>query len=141
MSSTEALQIARERNLDLVQVTEKVEPPVCRIVNYGKYIYLEQKKERKSKKQKVDQFKEVRISFNISQHDLEVKASQASKFLKKGSKIRVGMVLRGRQKRLNDFAKGKMNKFLEILNSLTPIKTERELKREPRGFTIIISKA
>jgi len=141
MSSAEALQITRERNLDLVQVTEKVEPPVCRMVNYGKYIYLEKKKERKSKKQKVDQFKEVRISFTISQHDLEVKASQASKFLKKGSKIKVGMILKGREKRLNDFAKGKMNKFLEILNSLTSIKIERELKREPRGFTIIISKA
>jgi translation initiation factor IF-3 len=65
----------------------------------------------------------------------------AEKFLKKGYRVRVELVLKGREKALDDFAKGKMNQFLENLGKLTTFKIERELKREPRGFTMIISKA
>ncbi len=71
---------------------------------------------------------------------MDTRARQAAKFLQKGDVIRVEMVLRGREKALGNFARGKIGKFLEILNNLIPIKTERELKREPRGFTMIISK-
>ena len=134
----EALRIARERNLDLIQITEKVEPPVCKIIDYGKYLYWLQKKERGAKKS--SQIKGIRLGFNISLYDLETRAHQAEKFLKKGNKVKVEMRLRGREKALGEFAKGKINQFLEILEKLIPIKTERELKREPRGFTMIISK-
>jgi translation initiation factor IF-3 len=137
----EALQMARERNLDLIQVTERVEPPVCKIMDYGKYVYLEEKRERKAiKKQKGGEMKEIRMSFGISPHDLEIKANLVEKFLKEGNKVKIEMILRGREKAHGDFAKEKINKFLEILEKLIPIKTERELKREPRGFTMIISK-
>lgn len=136
----DALKMARERGLDLIQVTEKVIPPVCKIYDYGKYLYQEEKKERKAKKQKGGEVKGVRLGFNISSHDLEIRTRQAEKFLKEGNVIRVELPLRGREKALGDFAKEKMNKFLEILKTLIPIKIERELKREQRGFTMIISK-
>lgn len=141
MSLEKALRAARERNLDLIQITEKVEPPVCKIMDYGKYLYLQKKKERQAaKKQKGGELKGIRLGFNISQHDLEVRTRQAEKFLKEGNKVRIEMRLRGREKALGNFAKEKINKFLETLTSLIPYKVERELKREQRGFIMIISK-
>ena len=80
------------------------------------------------------------MGFNISQHDLEVRARQAEKFLKEGNKVRIEMILKGREKALGNFAREKINKFLEVLQSLVPYKVERELKREPRGFSMIITK-
>jgi len=140
MDLEKALQIARERNLDLIQVTEKVTPAVCKIMDYGKYLYSLQKKEKAAKMKRAGEIKGIRLGFNISLHDLETRARQAEKFLKRGNKVKVEMVLRGREKALQEFAKGKINQFLEILEKLIPIKTERELKRESRGFTMIISK-
>lgn len=110
-------------------------------MDYGKYLYSEQKKARKeAKKQKGGQLKQIRISFVISPHDLETKAHLAEKFLKKGNKVKVEMRLRGREKSFGQLAGEKMNKFLEILKGSATIKIERELKKEPRGLTIIISK-
>ena len=141
ISLDEALRKAEERNLDLIQVTEKVEPPVCKITDYGKYLYQEKKKEKQIiKKQKGGELKGIRLRFNISQHDLETRARQAEKFLKEGNKVRIEMILRGREKALGNFAKEKINKFLEILQAIIPYKVERELKREPRGFSMIIAK-
>ena len=136
----EALQMARDRNLDLIQVTEKVDPPVCKIEDYGKYLYREEKKNRSIKKQKGGELKGIRLTYNISLHDLETRARQAEKFLNKGDVVRVELTLRGREKALQDFAKEKMNKFLEILNNIIPIKIEKGLKREARGLILIISK-
>jgi translation initiation factor IF-3 len=135
----EALRLAIERGLDLIQVTEKVEPPVCKIMDFGKYLYRERKKD-KGVKQKGGELKGIRLSFNISQHDLEVRTGQAGKFLKDGDKVRIEMRLRGREKALGNFAKEKFSKFLETLQKLIPYKIERELKRDPRGFAMIISK-
>jgi len=135
-----ALQTARERNLDLVQVTEKTKPPVCKIMEYGKYLYSLQKKERQAKVKKSCEIKGIRLGFNISLHDLETRANQSAKFLKKGDRIRIEMPLRGREKGLSEFAGKKVEQFLEILGKLIPVKIERELKREARGLTMIISK-
>ncbi len=138
----EAVEMAREKNLDLIQVTEKVDPPVCKIMEYGKYLYAEEKKEKEAqKKQKGGEIKGIRLTFNISAHDLETRARQTEKFLKEGDKVRIDMVLRGREKAHQDFAKEKISQFLDILEKQTPFKIERDLKREPRGFSIIISKA
>ncbi len=136
-----AIDLAKSKGLDLIQVTEKVEPPVCRIGNYGKYLYSLQKKERKIKVHtKISKLKEIQLGFNISPHDIEVKATQAEKFLKNGDKVKIGMILKGREKAMGEFAKKKILFFLETMDKLIPIKTERELKREPKGFTLIISK-
>ena len=141
MDIFKAIDLAKSKALDLIQVTDKVEPPVCKIGNYGKYLYSLQKKERKIKVHtKITKLKEVQIGFNISQHDIEVKAKQAEHFLKDGDKVKLGMILKGREKAMGDFAKNKIQFFLETVNKLVPIKTERELKREAKSFTIIISK-
>jgi len=136
-----AIQMAKERGLDLIQVTEKADPPVCKIMDYGKYLYWLQKKEKVAKANKEGGLKGIRLGFNISLHDLEIRTRQAEKFLKKGYKLKIEMILRGREKTLGEFAKGKIKQFLENLEKLVPIKIERELKRESRGFTMIISKA
>lgn len=140
MDLEKALQSARERNLDLILVTEKAEPPVCKISDYGKYLYQEEKKNKSAKKQKIGELKGIRLTFNISLHDLETRARQAEKFLNKGNKVRIELPLRGRQKALPDFAKEKIDKLLEILKGTVPIKIERELKKEGRGLTMIITK-
>ena len=140
VSLEEALRIARERNLDLIQVTERVTPAVCKIADYGKYLYREEKKNKSVKKQKGGEIKGIRLTFNISPHDLETKVRQTEKFLAKGNIVRVELRLRGREKTLQDFAKEKINKFLENLKNTTSIKIERELKKEMRGLTMIISK-
>lgn len=132
--------MAQARGLDLIQVTEKVMPPVCKIMEYGKYLYSLEKKERHSRPKKGGEIKGIRLTFGISEHDLKTRAELAVKFLKEGDKIRVEMTLRGREKAMGNFAREKINKFLQMLDGLTPIKTERELKREVRGFTIIVSK-
>ncbi len=136
-----AIDLAKSKGLDLIQVTEKVVPPVCRIANYGKYLYSLQKKEKKIKvNTKTTKLKEIQIGFNISPHDIEVKAKQAEKFLKEGDKVKVSMTLKGREKAMGELARGKVIFFLETTDKLIPIKVERELKREMKGFTVIVSK-
>ena len=140
MSLQEALQKAKERNLDLVQVTERVIPPVCKITDYGKHLYSKEKKERQGKIKRSGELKGIRLGFNISLHDLETRARQAEKFLKRGDKVRIEMILKGRQRALSDFAKEKINQFLEILEKKISIKTERDLQKRGRRLTMIITK-
>ena len=140
MGIFEAIDLAKSKGLDLIQVTEKVEPPVCRIANYGKYLYSLQKKEKKIAHPKGGGLKEIRLTFNISPHDMEIRAKQAEKFMKDGDKVKISMVLRGREKSMGEFARQKVVTFLETTDKLIPIKVERDIKREPRGFTMIISK-
>ena len=140
MNLGEALRTAQERNLDLIQVTEKVTPAVCKIMDYGKFLYSLHKREKASKIKMTGELKGIRLGFNISLHDLETRVNLAEKFLKKGDRVRVELPLRGREKGLQDFAKGKINLFLETLEKRMPIKVERELKKESRGLTMIVSK-
>lgn len=137
----EAARLAIERRLDLIQVTEKLDPPVCKLGDYGKYLYQEEKKEKAAHKHKGGELKGIRLTFNISLHDLETRVHQTEKFLNRGDRVRIELPLRGREKALQDFAREKIEKFLEILKETVPIKIEKELKREPRGFTMIISKS
>ncbi|PIP23127.1 MAG: translation initiation factor IF-3 [Candidatus Nealsonbacteria bacterium CG_4_8_14_3_um_filter_39_7] len=137
----EALQMAKDRNSDLIQVTEKVDPPVCKIMDYGKYSYRQEKKKKEEKKhQKGGEMKTIRLSFNISIHDMETRVRQAEKFLKKGSVVKIELRLSGREKALQEVAKGKISKFIEILQEKVPVKTEKEIKREGRGLTMTIMK-
>lgn len=140
LSLEEALKIAREKNLDLIQVTERVEPPVCKIGDLGKYLY-QQKKKEKSQKNPAGEIKGIRLTFAISPHDLQTRAKKSKEFLEKGYKVMIEMRLYGRQKGSPDFAREKIQKFLEIVKQETEIKIERDLKRESRGMTMIITKA
>jgi translation initiation factor IF-3 len=138
-SFEEALKLAKDQNLNLILISDKANPPVCKIADFGKFLYSLRKKE-KDKKKKETEVKGVRIGYNTSLHDLEIKANQAKKFLEKGHKVMVEMILRGREKELKDFALEKMKKFLEILNSKIEIKTEGEIKFLPRGLVAIVQK-
>ena len=111
----EALAMARERNLDLVKLAPQAKPPVCKILNYGKYRFEQIKREKEAKKkQKVIDIKEVRLSPNIEEHDLQTKLKNAVKFLKNGDKVKVSVRFRGRElsrteigrEVLDDFTKG-----------------------------------
>ncbi len=139
MDLYQAIKIAQEHNLDLIQVTDKLIPPVCKIADYGKYLYQQQKKE-KSSKPKGGEIKGIRLTFGISDHDLEIKAHLAEKFLKKGDIVKIEMRLKGREKALRGFAEEKIKKFIELLEKLIPIKIGGELKKEFQGLTMIISK-
>ncbi|GMX58595.1 MAG: hypothetical protein MCSN_2490 [Candidatus Microsyncoccus archaeolyticus] len=136
-----ALEMAKEKGMDLIQVTEKVSPPICRIGEYGKYLYQLQKKERKtvagSKKSEV---KTIKLSFNISDNDIKTRVLAAEKHLKRGDKIRIELRLKGREKQLSEIGIGKINKFLEQLKEKMELKIEKELKKEPKGLSMIILK-
>ncbi len=136
----EALNLARERGFDLIQITEKVEPPVCRLGEYGKYLYQLEKKSRETKRQEGGELKEIRLTFTISSHDLETRVAQAEKFLQKGNRVRVALRLRGRQNALEGYAREKVERFLEALGAHMPVKLEKELTKEPRGLSVIVVK-
>ncbi len=108
-------------------------------MDYGKYLYREEKK-NKPVRGGQGEIKGIRLGFGISPHDLEIKAKQTEKFFRKGYKVKVEMILRGREKALPNFAKNKISQFIQMLERIVPIQIERELKRGPRGFTLIISK-
>ena len=113
----EALSIAEEKNLDLVNVSPNANPPVCKILDYGKYRYEIQKREKDAKKrQKVTEVKEVRLSTFIEEHDIQVKAKNASKFLQEGNRVKVSLRLRGRERDYANHAIEVMNDFAESLS-------------------------
>jgi translation initiation factor IF-3 len=140
----EALALAKEKGLDLIQVTEKVDPPVCKIGDYGKFMYSQQKKERKmgGDKKHAGELKMIRLTYNISDNDIETRVAVAEKFLLKGGKIKIDLILRGRQNAvaLSDFGKQKINKLIDSLGKKLEIKIEKPLSKEPRGLSMIISK-
>jgi translation initiation factor IF-3 len=137
----EAINKAKDQGLDLIQVTEKVDPPVCKIMDYGKYIYQQSKKEKNKNQGRSGELKIIRLTFAISDHDLEVRAAAAEKFLKQGDKVKIEMRLRGREKAHEDFSREKIKKFMEMVGKSTAIKIEMPLKKEPRGMIMIIDKA
>ena len=97
MSSKEALQIAQRENLDLVNISPKAVPPVCKIMNYGKYRFEQAKREKEAKKkQKTVEIKEIRLSLKIDTHDFDTKVNQAKKFLEHGDRVKVAIRFRGR---------------------------------------------
>lgn len=116
MSAKEAQTIANNKNLDLVMISPNANPPVCKIMDYGKYKYEQSRKEKESKKkQKVVNIKEVRLRPGIESNDLNTKANQAIKFLKKGDKVKVELRFRGRELGHKDIGKEVMLKFIDIV--------------------------
>ena len=139
VETNKALELAREKGLDLIEIAPNVRPPVCRIMDYGKYQYKKTREERKQKtKQKRIEVKGIRISFRISRHDLETKAKQANKFLDQGHKVRIEMILRGREKGLFGMAREKLNEFIKFISP--EVKIEQEIKKQPRGLTVGVTK-
>jgi len=138
MGIEQALQMARERELDLVEIAPKAQPPVCKIMDYGKYQYQHSKQERLNKaKQKKVEVKGIRIGIRTDDHDLNFKKNQAEKFLKKGDKVKAEIILRGREKAHQELARKTLSDFLKTI--AVPYKTEQEIKRFPGGFNVIIT--
>lgn len=136
---TEALRQAREADLDLVEIAPDSKPPVCKVMNYGKFLYTQSKQQRLHKaKQKKVELKALRIGFKIESHDLDVKLKQTYKFLDQGHKVKLDMYLRGREKAFANQAAAKMQ---NIINTLPEnVRLEQELKKSPQGFSVILAK-
>lgn len=116
MSASKAQEIADERSLDLVKISPNATPPVCKIMNYGKYVFELTKKAKEQKKnQKVVEIKEVWLSMTIDVGDLNVKAKQASKFLSQGNKVKVSIRMRGRQMAHAELGVDVMTRFYELV--------------------------
>lgn len=138
MAPSEALIIAQQQELDLVEIAPTAKPPVCKIMDYGKFQYQQSKIERvnKSKQKKIDT-KGIRIGFRTDVHDLEVKKNMTEKFLQKGQKVKIEIFLRGREKAHQDLARTNLENFIKTIS--VPFKTEQEVKRYPSGFNTIIA--
>jgi len=138
MAPFEALQKAREMELDLVEIAPMANPPVCKIMDYGKFQYQQSRTERlnKAKQKKVD-IKGIRIGVRTDEHDLEFKKDQAEKFLKKGDKVKIEIQLRGREKAHQDLARKNLEDFMKMISF--PYKSEQEIKKYPGGFNTIIT--
>ena len=139
ISTEKALNIAKEKDLDLIEVASKASPPVVKIMDFGKYQYQKEKEARKAKKKiKEVGVKGLRARINISPHDLELKAKKADEFLSKGDHIRFELMLRGREKGIK---REIINEKLEyILNAIkTPHTITDGPKKGPRGLIITLS--
>lgn len=140
MSPREALRMAEEENLDLVKISPTAVPPVCKIMDWGKYKFEQSKKEKENRKnQKVVELKEVQLSMTIDVGDINVKAKQATKFLEQGNKVKVSLRLRGRQMAHASLAKDVMMNFYEILKELAVI--EKPVNQEGRNLIMILAPA
>ena len=138
MSAREAQAKADEAGLDLVKIAPKAQPPVCKIVDYGKFRYEQARKEKEArKKQKVIEVKEVRMSPNIDTNDLNVKVAAARKFLEKGNKVKVSIRFRGREMAHTQASKGMMDDFVEQLSDVAVV--DKTPKMEGRFMVMFLS--
>lgn len=138
MTREEALAEAEEKNLDLVNISPNAKPPVCKILDYGKYVYELQKREKEAKKkQKGNQVKEIRLSTFIEEHDINVKGKTASKFLSEGNKVKVSLRFRGREMGYQDRGKEVMERFAEVCQDIADV--EKKPKLEGRSITMILT--
>ena len=138
MTPSQALEIARDQELDLVEIAPMAKPPVCKVMDYGKFQYQQSKLEsvNKAKQEKVDT-KGIRIGVRTDNHDLDFKRKQAEKFLTKGAKVKIDIVLRGREKAHQDLARKNLEDFLKMITA--PYKLEQEIKRFPNGYNVVIA--
>ena len=122
MSSREAQAIANSKNLDLVKISPNAKPPVCKIMDYGKYRFEQAKREKEAKKnQRVMDLKEIRLSLNIDTHDFNTKLKHASRFIGDGNKVKVVLRFKGRQLSHVEVGENIMNKFIELVDEYAVI--------------------
>ena len=138
MSSREAMRLAEEAGVDLVKIAPTAKPPVCKIVDYGKFKYEQTRKEKEAKKkQKIIDVKEIRLSPNIDTNDLNTKINAARKFLTKGDKVKVTLRFRGREMAHMQNSKHILVEFGESLNDIAVV--EKEPKVEGRSMTMFLA--
>ena len=138
MSASEALKIAYDNELDLVKISPNAQPPVCKVMNYGKFKFEQIKRQKEARKnQKVVELKEIQLSMTIDVGDLNVKAKQAQKFLAAGNKIKVSIRMRGRQNAHPDLGVEVMNRFYQIIENEAVI--EKKPLLEGRNILMILA--
>ena len=138
MSSREANALAQERHLDLVEISPQARPPVCKILDYGKYRYEQQKREKEARKnQKVFEIKEVKLRPGIEDHDFGVKFKNAARFLEDGNKVKVTIMFRGREMSHPELGEALLNKMAEELGDTAIV--EKKPKIEGRNMTMVIA--
>ena len=138
MSSKEALKIAEEKNLDLVKIAPYAVPPVCKVMDYGKYRFEQSKREKEAKKhQKVIEMKEIRLSLNIDKHDFDTKANHAKRFLSDGYKVKVSIRFRGREMAHAENGKTIMANFAEVCGEFGEV--EKGAKMEARSMLMFLA--
>lgn len=138
MSSREAQEIADKEGLDLVKISPSAIPPVCRIMDYGKYLFDKTKREKEQRKnQKIVELKEVQLSMTIEQHDVDIKAKNAVKFLNNGDKVKVSIRMSGRQQAYFERGIETENRFAESLSEIAVI--EKPAKVEGRNIIMILA--
>ncbi len=128
MSSKDALTIAEEQDLDLVLFSPNAEPPVCKIINYGKFKFEQSKRLKEQRKaQKTVEIKEVQLSMTIDKHDVEIKAKHAQRFLQDGDKVKVSIRMRGRQQARPEVGVEIMNSFFEMIKEFGVVEKAPEI--------------
>ena len=138
MSAREAMKLAQEAELDLVKIAPGAKPPVCKIIDYGKYRYEMARKEKEArKKQKTVEIKEVRLSPNIESNDLNTKINAARKFITKGDKVKVSLRFRGREMAHVQNSKHILDDFAEALSGIATV--EKAPKMEGRSMTMVLA--
>ena len=138
MSAREAFKLAQEAELDLVKIAPTAKPPVCKIIDYGKYRYEMARKEKEArKKQKTVEIKEVRLSPNIESNDLNTKINAARKFITKGAKVKVSLRFRGREMAHVQNSKHILDDFAEALSEIATV--EKAPKMEGRSMTMVLA--
>ncbi|MDD3360131.1 MAG: translation initiation factor IF-3 [Hespellia sp.] len=138
MSSREAMKIAEEAELDLVKISPKAKPPVCKIVDYGKFKYEQTRREKEAKKkQKTVELKEVRLSPNIDSNDLNTKMNNARKFIGKGNKVKVTLRFRGREMAHVNQSRHILDDFAKALEDIAVI--EKPSKFEGRSISLVLT--
>ena len=138
MSSKDAMKIALERNLDLVKIAPQAVPPVCRIMDYGKFRFEKAKREKEARKnQKVIDTKEVRLSLNIDVHDFDTKVNNAIKFLKSGDKVKVSVRFRGREMAHPELGQTLISRFVDACAEYGTM--DKAPKMEGRSMAVILS--
>lgn len=138
LPTKEALKMAEEKELDLVAISPSANPPVCKIMDFGKFIYEQQKKDKEAKKkQKVITIKEIRLSATIEEHDIEIKANNAKKFLVDGDKVKITVRFRGREIENSHVGRKILDLFVEKLGDIYVV--EKPAKQEGRNMIMILA--
>lgn len=138
MSAREAFKMAQDAELDLVKIAPTAKPPVCKIIDYGKYKYEMLRKEKEArKKQKTTEVKEIRLSPNIDENDLNTKANQARKFITKGDKVKISLRFRGREMAHMNSSREILDGFVEKLSDIAVV--DKPAKVEGRSMIVFLS--
>lgn len=138
LNTQEAIKLAQNKGLDLVEISPQERPPITKIMNFGKWMYDKEKAEKKKGKAVKSEVKTMRIGLMTGEHDLEVKARKIDEFLKKGDKVQIELRLKGRQMAMKHLGRDKIKKFLEFIKE--PAEPEGEIKSIGRNLNLIIRK-